>query len=62
MLNEITTLITEPVLKVDNKSALKFIMNPKLHKYSEHIEVLHYYFQKKFKAIELTVEYVASDK
>ncbi len=61
LLNEITTLVAVPVLKVDNMSALKLVKNPTFHKRSKHIEVRHYFVREKYEEGLLTVEHISGD-
>ena len=62
LFSEITNLVSTPVLKMDNKSAVKLVKNPAFHKRSKHIEVRYYFVREKFEEGRLTVEHVAGDE
>ncbi len=61
LLSEVTTLVTTPVLMVDNMSAIKLVKNPVFHKRSKHIEVRHYFVREKVDEGQLVVEHVPGD-
>lgn len=61
LFDEISPLKTEPVLLVDNASAIKIVKNPIFHRRSKHIEVRFHFVRECYQKKLLKIEHVSSN-
>jgi len=48
------------VVKIDNQSAIKLILNPEFHKRSKHIDIRYHFVREKYSSGDIKIEYVCS--
>ncbi|XP_071578904.1 uncharacterized protein [Temnothorax nylanderi] len=62
LFSKITPLHKEPVIFIDNASAIKLAKNPSFHKHSKHIAVRYHFVRECVETGQLIVEYIPSEK
>lgn len=58
LFSEISPLKTQPILLVDNSSAIKLAKNPIFHRRSKHIEVRFHFVRECYQKKQLNIEHV----
>lgn len=62
LLKNLGVSFSQPVLFVDNQSAIKLIKNPELHKRSKHIDVKYHFIREKLREELFDLKYVKTDQ
>jgi len=56
-----TTGDKQPVLYIDNQSAIRLVKNPEFHKRTKHIDVRYHFIREKYEEGQFQLQYIGTE-